>query len=709
VLIDVRSFCQRVESDLNGLIDDLQSLTGRYGTSETMAWQASLPKLSVLLAKPHLQDFHLYLSESGSLSLEYRLPASSSWCDVVMLGRGPKKPAAAIIELKDWDTTGDTFGPSQGLVSHHGSLHLHPSEQVRGYVEYCRLFHSAVAEAGATVSGCVYFTRRVPVDAYMSAPHTELVGAFPIFTYDTDDIDVRFPEYLGKQLVRPDLEFARQFERGTYRQDRSFCVQMAEQVRDPKSSPFVLLDEQRQGFEVCRAVVKETLNPTFPQGQRSVVVIEGPPGSGKSVIAARLWADLVSDNSLPDGNIVLTTTSASQRSNWEGLFERVARSRAGRGVVMPANRYAPATTKWVGDYHRDHPGSPLKAGEWEENLAICREDMDHLRCPDDTFLVSIVDEAHALINPEKPKARAGPYGWPVALGPQAFHIMRCSRVSIFLMDSDQSFRDIETTTKPDIERWGKQLGAKIAEPISLADRQFRCGGSKDYMDWLEGCLGMRDVPSTQPRWRKTRGSPDGAMVLEVVDDPLALEESLRSHLSDGHTSRLVAAYGREWKTKNESRPHNLPPDQMDFDVTFRRGSKAHRWSSIWNYAPGQNYTYFVQAPSGTAMHDDPLSEVGCPYTVRGFDYDYLGVLWLKDFVRRGDRWRFDIDHIHETALRLTIAQARREPRADGPASAELLRRMQQVYRILLSRAIRGVYVWFEDEETRHYVESLLPH
>ena len=34
---------------------------------------------------------------------------------------------------------------------------------------------------------------------------------------------------------------------------------------------------------------------------------------------------------------------------------------------------------------------------------------------------------------------------------------------------------------------------------------------------------------------------------------------------------------------------------------------------------------------------DPLCEVGCPYVVRGFDYDYVGVLWLSDLVWRG-RW-----------------------------------------------------------------------
>jgi len=100
--------------------------------------------------------------------------------------------------------------------------------------------------------------------------------------------------------------------------------------------------------------------------------------------------------------------------------------------------------------------------------------------------------------------------------------------------------------------------------------------------------------------------------------------------------------------------------------------------------------------------------VGCPYVVRGFDYNHLGVLWLKDLVWRRDRWEFDLTHIHESGVRQTLADVKKEKGHAGPASQDLLRRLQQVYRILLSRAIRGVHVWFEDEETRRHVESLLP-
>src|SRR3954447_4527464 len=116
MLFEVGEFCQRVESDLSGLIDDLQGLTGRLGEQERQAWERSLPKLSVVLAKPELSDFHLSLNDSGAVSLEYRLPASSSWCDVVLLGKGPDRSTAVILELKEWEIEGDHAGPSESLI-----------------------------------------------------------------------------------------------------------------------------------------------------------------------------------------------------------------------------------------------------------------------------------------------------------------------------------------------------------------------------------------------------------------------------------------------------------------------------------------------------------------------------------------------------------------------------------------------------------------
>ena len=291
-------------------------------------------------------------------------------------------------------------------------------------------------------------------------------------------------------------------------------------------------------------------------------------------------------------------------------------------------------------------------------------------------------------------------------GPQAWHIIRASRVSVFLMDTEQSYRDNETTRRAQIEAWAKEQGVESVKVISLADAQFRCGGSKEYVAWMESMIGLSGPPRPDLSWRKDDGRKAGKFLFEVVDDPEALDDRLRSHLEEGRNARLVSSYARKWATKGIANPHDLPEDEKDFSIAYERDGERRRWSRVWNYAPDSDYAMFIQGTPGSRMHDDPLCEVGCPYVIRGFDYDYLGVLWLNDLVWRGDGWVADTKHVHEIALRKTVAAAKKKD-PSGEAQDLLLRRVQRGYRILLSRAIRGLYVWFEDPETKAHVEGLL--
>lgn len=295
-------------------------------------------------------------------------------------------------------------------------------------------------------------------------------------------------------------------------------------------------------------------------------------------------------------------------------------------------------------------------------------------------------------------------------GPQAWHIIRASRVSIFLMDGEQSYRDNETTTRDRIIDFAREQGVGEVEVISLADQQFRCGGSAEYVKWMEDVLRIDPLDrSPTLSWRRSESTPKGQFLFEVVDSPDDLDSALRSRISEGHSARLVANYARPWKTKKVARPHDVAPEGRDFHIRLPGASPARYWSRIWNYAPDENYSLFIQRPEGTKIHDDPLCEVGCPYVVRGFDFDYLGLLWLGDLVRRGSVWQHQLPHIHESAWRKTIAAAKtRGRRAPTPEAIEtLVRRLKRGYRILLSRAVRGVYVWAEDEETRDYLRSRL--
>ena len=174
------------------------------------------------------------------------------------------------------------------------------------------------------------------------------------------------------------------------------------------------------------------------------------------------------------------------------------------------------------------------------------------------------------------------------------------------------------------------------------------------------------------------------------------------------TARLLASYARQWKTKGNAHPHDLPDDMKDFHEYYHADGERKTWSRIWNYVPdGSDYTYYIQARDGSRMQGDPLSEVGCPYAVRGFDFDYIGLLWFSDLSWRDTRWCVDAGHVFETGIQRTRNQALKEKDPDGPEHQQLLREVIQGYRILLTRPMKGVYLWFEDSATRDFVERSL--
>lgn len=720
MLLTIATFRDRVSTDMQGLVRDLQSVTKRKTPQEERAWKESLPSVSDAFSHPSFSDLHLYFGTQGVLSLEYKLPASASWADMVLLGQHNKRPAAVIVELKNWMTAGDKPGTYQGLMFRQGASAQHPSDQVSGYTEYIRRFHSAVHEMEADVYGCVLFTREKNYHTYKLAPNAVLTQEYPCFSTKQDKDRDRLLEYFEGRLTAPNREFAERFEEGIYVQNRGFVAQIGRQVLDATDSPFVLLDNQRFAFAAVNAAVeKAVVNKARPK--KTVIIVKGPPGSGKSVVAAKVWASLVTNENLKDGNVVVTTTSTAQRSNWENLFKQAGGNGAS-GVTVSANTYTPTTTGIFGTLRKQYPDAFKKEPEWRDNVEMLNSLLGEFRSGsrDNEYLVSIVDEAHALINPEHVDGR-GQFGFATAFGPQAYHIMRASTITVFLLDEQQGFRDRENTTIDEIRLWAQELGVKSIEEIDLSGSQFRCAGSIEYIRWVDRTLSLNvhDVLDNRNEGGHLRAAEPTVVYgsqasstthlfspfsFAVYDGIHEMERQLRSHHAAGDSVRLLASYSRPWATQKRAMPHHVDPDEMDF--YFPPDENGKSWSRVWNHTPKGDYSLFVQARAGYPMYDDPLCEVGCPYTVRGFDFDYVGLLWLSDLVNRDGVWIVNPEHVHETGLTPSLGRLKKAVTQDGPAYTSLLRSVQQYYRILMTRSVKGLYVWCEDQETREWLRRI---
>lgn len=757
MLLRVSEFCTTVDSDLASMVDQLADYTGRYGDEERAAWLASLPVLAEVLAGAGIHDVHLHFAQrQHHAALEYQLPGAMSWCDVVLLGRHAGSPAALIIELKHWNTKADGPGAVEGLVHHMGTQELHPSDQVRGYVHYCRSFHSAVVEHAAKVHGMVLFTKSTAVDSYECPPNADLAANFPVFTTATEHLQETLPRFLSERITEADETFAKAFVAGTYKQDRHFMRQIGEAILTGNVSHFELLDNQRRAFSLCTAVVGQAL--ASGEKQKRVIVVDGPPGSGKSAVAARLWATLVKDEAVPEGNVVLVTTSQSQAANLEYLVGRSAQARIGRGVARRASTFYPITTTELSRLRKKNGNRSLykDAKQWRDHIAHWKAAGNEPRvgAEDDCCLVSIVDEAHALIDPGE-EFGIGQFGFVPGFGPQAYHVIRCSQVTVLFMDSEQSFRARENTKREQLAAWAAEFGATF-EVVSLAGAQFRCAGSAEYVAWIESVLDGKAAELNRvfaSAWyvsasgergsaraagnvialpsRAVRGSSPSSSVedggtavrmrawasprsesfdFRIFADPFEMEAALRAK-AEHHTARLLSTYSRKWKTDGVANPHVQPASSKDFCevLQYADGSKK-TWSRIWNFVPkGTDYTAFVAGRPPFPISEDPLCEVGCTYAVRGFDFGYVGLLWLEDLVWRDGNWCVQLEHVHESGIRPMINAARKEGKTapNGPAGLALLRKVKQAYRILLTRSIRGTYVWIKDDETREWVTKSL--
>lgn len=280
--------------------------------------------------------------------------------------------------------------------------------------------------------------------------------------------------------------------------------------------------------------------------------------------------------------------------------------------------------------------------------------------------VLIVDEAHRL------RMKSGMFK---NLGEdQAKEIINAARLSVFFIDEAQkvTWSDVGEISK--IKSLAAEMGAdvEICELVS----QFRCSGSDDYMVWLDEVLGIgKDSESYF-----TTSNFD----FKIFDTPTQLHEEIRSKNSINNKSRVVAGYCWDWVSKKS---------KNSYDIELESGYKAK-----WN---------LIDYGNEWIMNPNSIDEVGCIHTCQGLEVEYVGVIVGKDLIYRNGHLITDPNARAKTDK--SLAGFKKEYQGNPfEASTKADELIRNTYRTLMSRGMKGCYVYFEDKQTADFIKSKLP-
>jgi DUF2075 family protein len=282
----------------------------------------------------------------------------------------------------------------------------------------------------------------------------------------------------------------------------------------------------------------------------------------------------------------------------------------------------------------------------------------------DTFDVLVVDEAHRLNH------FSGLYG---NLGDnQAKEVMASAKCTILFVDDDQMVTLSDIGHSVELERWANELGAQVTQ-LELSS-QFRCNGSDGYLAWLDKTLGVRETANAD-------FDPD-AFDFRVVDSPTELHALITERNTVNNKSRVVAGYCWDWVSKRNPDAYDIVLPEHD----YRKQWNLDKDGSLWLIA------------------SDSIDEVGCIHTCQGLELDYVGVIIGPDLLARDGQLTTAPENRsrHDRSIR----GYKKLLKSDNLGTRDRLDRIiRNTYRTLMTRGMKGCYVFCVDEQTRDYLRK----
>jgi len=606
-----------MEVVLDGRIADIvqkslqDKLRIRVSPAEFNAFQNSLVFVRMMLSETKLHN-------DTTISIEYRIPNTSKRIDFIISGINDiDKPSAIILELKQWSQVEAIHG-SDGLVRTFvgGSKNIvtHPSYQAWSYQSMLNDYNENVYRIPIDLSSCVFMHNyeREESEGIFSLDYEYYLEKSPVFSKN----DIRkLSQYIDERISFPDYKKTIELiEYGKIKPSKSLQDSLAKMLEG--NPEFILLDEQKIIYEQVVALAKKSMKDR----KKRVMIIEGGPGTGKSVVAINLLVEFTRKLEM---HCRYVTKNSAPRQVYK--FYLMKHGMKGKNI----------------DYLFTGSGSFTDT-------------------PTDYYSSLIVDEAHRL------NAKSGMFK---NLGEnQIKEIINSALLSVFFIDHEQRIHISDIGSVDEIKKWAKYLNADVFENKLVS--QFRCNGSAGYLNWLDNVLEIRETANTEF---------DFDYEFKIFDSISEMRSAIEEKNKDRNKSRLLAGYCWDWVSKN---------DRELFDIEFEEENFKMKWNL-------SNEIYAIT---------DSINEVGCIHTSQGLEFDYVGIIIGEDMIFRNDQIVTDFSKRASTdqSLKGIIGLSKMDPEKAAKIADEIIK---NTYRTLMTRGMKGCYVYCVDRELRGYLQT----
>jgi DUF2075 family protein len=493
-----------MSNDIEGIIHAAyKNATGRNtGFSELESWRNSLQYMDRVLNDNDIPA-------DSTVAIEYHIPQSSKRIDFIITGLDlGQQDSAVLIELKQWQQARLT--DKDGVVStrfKHGEKETsHPSYQVWSYKCLLEDYNQTVQEEGIQLFPCAYLHNYEQDDVITNEFYREYTEQAPVFLKD-DALKLR--EFIKSHVKYGDKnQIMYRIDHGKIKPSKNLADQLESMLKG--NEEFVLIDDQKVAYETALKLAE-----TSSDEVKNVLIVEGGPGTGKSVLAINLLVEL---------------------TKREQVAQYVTRNSAPREVYK---------AKLTGSFTKSRIDNMFSGSGSFHSV------------PDNTFGCLIVDEAHRL------NEKSGMFQ---NLGEnQVKEIIAASKLAIFFIDEDQKVTLKDIGDKEEIRFWASRQGATVTE-LQL-ESQFRCNGSDGYLAWLDNALQIRTTAN------ETLEGID--YDFKVIDDPQELHDLIIEKNKSKNKARLLAGYC--WKWISARQPELKDITIGDYQATWNLLDDGQGW------------------------------------------------------------------------------------------------------------------------------------